>query len=52
MALELSHMRGTLVGHSIISHGLHYAKYLGAAASSNYILGLCAGLCNRRLLVS
>jgi hypothetical protein len=52
MTLELSHMRGTLIGHSIISHALHYPKYLGAAASSSYILSLCGGLYNRRLLVS
>jgi hypothetical protein len=28
---------------------MHYPKNLGATASSSYILGLCGGLCNRRL---
>jgi hypothetical protein len=31
---------------------MHYAKKLGATASSGYILGLCGGLCNRRFFVS
>jgi hypothetical protein len=30
---------------------MHYLKNLGAAASSNYILGLCGGLCNISLFV-
>jgi hypothetical protein len=42
----------TLVGHSIISHGLHYPKDLGATASSSYILSLNGGFCNRRLFAS
>jgi hypothetical protein len=42
----------TLVGHSMISHGLHYPKDLGATVSSSYILGLCGGLCDKRLFVS
>jgi hypothetical protein len=50
MALESSHMRGTLL--QVISHGMHYPKNLGATASSNYILGLCGGLCDRRLFMS
>jgi hypothetical protein len=53
MTLELSHMRGnTLVGHSIISHGLHYPEDLGAIASSSYILSLSGELYDRRLFVS
>jgi hypothetical protein len=48
----ITHEGYTLVGHSIIYHGLHYPKYLGVAASSSYILGLCSELCNRRLLAS
>jgi hypothetical protein len=53
MTLELSHMRGnTLVGHSIISHGLHYPEDLGATASSSYILSLSGELYDRRLFVS
>jgi hypothetical protein len=31
---------------------MHYPKDLGATASSNYILGLSGGLCDRRLFVS
>jgi hypothetical protein len=30
---SMTHEGYTLVGHSIISHGLHYPKYLGAAAT-------------------
>jgi hypothetical protein len=30
---------------------MHHPKNLGATASSSYILGLCGGLCNRRLFV-
>jgi hypothetical protein len=48
----ITHEDYTLVGHSIISHGLHYPKYLGAAAISSYKLALCGGLCNGRMLVS
>jgi hypothetical protein len=31
---------------------MHYPMNLGAIASSSYILGLCGGLCNRRLFAS
>jgi hypothetical protein len=30
---------------------MHYPNNLGAATSSNYILSLCGGLCNRRLFM-
>jgi hypothetical protein len=53
MALELSHLRGyALIGHSIISYGIHYPKDLRVTASSNYILNLSGGLCDERLFVS
>jgi hypothetical protein len=48
----ITHEGNTLVRHSIISHGLHYPNDLGAIASGSYILGLCGGLCDRRLFVS
>jgi hypothetical protein len=47
----IAHEGNTLEGHSIIFHGLHYPKNLGAVGSSNYILGLSGGLCNRRLFL-
>jgi hypothetical protein len=50
-ARTITHEGNTLIGHSIISQFMHYLKNLGAAASSNYILGLCGGLCNISLFV-
>jgi hypothetical protein len=47
----ITHEGNTLVGHSVISHDMHYPENLGAIASSSYILDLCGGLCNRRLFV-
>jgi hypothetical protein len=46
----IAHEGNSLKPHSKISHGVHYPKNLRATASSNYILGLGVGLCNRRLL--
>jgi hypothetical protein len=48
----LTHEGYNIIVHSIISHSLHYPKYLRTAASSSYILSPCGGLCNRRLLTS
>jgi hypothetical protein len=48
----IAHEGNILVGHSIISHGLHYPKDLGATTSSSYILGLYGGLCDKRLFLS
>jgi hypothetical protein len=43
------HEGNTLIGQSIISHGMHYPKNLGPTVSSSYILNLRDGLCNRSL---
>jgi hypothetical protein len=48
----ITHEGHTLVGHSIISHSMHYLKNMGATASCSYILWLCGWLCDRRLFVS
>jgi hypothetical protein len=48
----ITHEGNTLVGHSIISYGMHYPNNSGAAASSSYILKLYGGLCDKRLFAS
>jgi hypothetical protein len=47
----ITHEENFLKVHFKVSHGVHYSKNLWAAASSNYILGLGGGLCNRKLFV-
>jgi hypothetical protein len=38
----ITHEGNTLVGHSIISHGMHYSKNLGAAATYSTSVVDCA----------